>query len=254
MELNKMVLSKEINDKYIICMNDYKIDSKESYIIYVTKRREIEIILFMLKESVVVYEPSVFDVDIINWLSGKTSELLLNDISIYGTEFREFYNILEKIPISKKVNRELKKNSKVLNKDFVHKRNTNNVLLSESFKFDNSNLLFFNAFTKTDEIVLDHMAEDHVEGLLLDEICRQAAIASINLCMDSSKVFVLIEEKKIYKKFIDRNKTIKVKVFAIGEKEGLGFCVINIIQDESICLKALMRGRNFESKTDYIKK
>ncbi len=251
MELNKLVLSNEITDRYLICMNDYKSGRKDDNIIYVSNRREIEIIIFMLKESVVVYEPSISDTEIIAWLSGKTNEQILNDIYIYGTEFREFYKVLEKIPISEKVGQELLKNNKVLDKEFVHKRNPNNVLLSKGFKFDNSNLLFFNAFTKTEEIILDHTAEDHVEGLLLAEICRQAAIASINLCMDSSKVFVLVEEKKVYKKFIDHNQDIKIKAFAMGEREGLGFCVLNIIQGDSICLKALMRGRNFESKADY---
>ncbi|HBF2376510.1 TPA: AfsA-related hotdog domain-containing protein [Clostridioides difficile] len=212
----------------------------------------MEIVLYMLRDSVSVFEPAITDVEIIKWLHLKSYNEIFRELCIYGTEYREFYKMIEKIPFSKSIKIQMSQNKELLDKQYVHKQNGNNVLLSKGVKISNSNMIFYNAYTKTEEIFLDHIAEDHVEGILLAEICRQTAIATINLCLESSKVFVLLEDKKIYKKFVNRNKDIFIKSYAMGEKDGLGFCVINIIQDGEVCLKALMRGRNYESKTEYI--
>jgi len=253
MESQNMVLSSVSTNKYLVVMNDYDIyNAKKNNIIHISNKRDLEIVLFILKEAATVYEPSISDAEIIAWLSGKTYNQILDNLNVFGTEYREFYRVLEKIPITDEVAQGLKENKSLLDKQFVHKQNQKNVLLSRGFKFYNSNLIFFNAFTETEEISLDHTAEDHVEGLLLAEICRQAAIASVNLCMDSSKVFVMIEDKKVYKKFVDRNREIIIKTFAMGAKEGLGFCVLYILQGDKICVKAIMRGQNFLSKAEYI--
>lgn len=248
---DKEVLSKKDVGKYLICMDDLKNENLDR-IIKVANRREIEIVFFMLRDAAIVYEPAISDKEILEWLYQKTYSQLFMELSIYGTEYREFYKILERIPISKDIKNRLSNNKELLDKKYVHKLNSNNVLLSAGVKISNSNLIVFNAYTKTEEIFLDHIAEDHIEGLLLAEICRQAAIATINLCLDSSKIFVLLEDKKVYKKFVHRDRDVIVKAYATGEKSGLGFCVINVIQDDHICLKAIMRGRNYESKTEYI--
>jgi len=177
---------------------------------------------------------------------------VLSDLNIYGTEYREFARTIEKIPVSSKIYTQLDENRQKLDKVYVHKHKPENVLLSKEVKLNNSNLLFFNAFIDTTEIILDHIAEDHVEGVLLSEICRQASIASINLCMEYSKVFVLLEDKKVFNKFIRRDKDIIIKVFSMGEVKGTGFCVLNILQEGNLCVKATLRGYNFETKEEYI--
>lgn len=248
------ILTDNFEGAYVIVMDEkinYNLHNNNN-IICVANKREIELLLFMLKTEVKVYTKSIIDTEILNWLHGKKYSEVLSELKIHGTEYREFSRIIEKIPISSRIYEELYQNKEKLDKVYVHKNIQENVLLSKGARIENTSLLFFNAFTESHEIILDHIAEDHVEGVLLSEICRQASIASINLCMDSSKVFVLLEDRKVFNKFVKRDREIVIKVFSMGEVKGSGFCVLNILQDDILCVKAILRGYNFETKEEYI--
>jgi 2-oxo-3-(phosphooxy)propyl 3-oxoalkanoate synthase len=67
---------------------------------------------------------------------------------------------------------------KTIEKKFVHKKNDANVLISESF--DSGRLHHFNMLEETEELSFDHTS-DHVQGMLMLEALRQAAIATAHL-------------------------------------------------------------------------
>jgi hypothetical protein len=65
-----------------------------------------------------------------------------------------------------------------IEKKFVHKKNDSNVLISE--EVSSGWLLYFNMFNDTEELSFDH-ASDHVQGMLMLEALRQAAIAAAHI-------------------------------------------------------------------------
>jgi hypothetical protein len=60
----------------------------------------------------------------------------------------------------------------------VHKKNESNVLISEVFA--SGQLLYFNMFNDTEELTFDHTS-DHVQGMLMLEALRQAAVATAHI-------------------------------------------------------------------------
>lgn len=66
----------------------------------------------------------------------------------------------------------------IIDKRFVHKKNDSNVLVSEAFS--TGRLLYFNMLEDTEELVFDH-ASDHVQGMLMLEALRQAAVATAHI-------------------------------------------------------------------------
>jgi hypothetical protein len=65
-----------------------------------------------------------------------------------------------------------------INKKYVHKKNKSNVLISEVFS--SGWLHYFNMFNETEELTFDH-SSDHVQGMLMLEALRQAAVATAHI-------------------------------------------------------------------------
>ncbi len=67
---------------------------------------------------------------------------------------------------------------RTIEKKFVHKKSDVNVLISEVFS--RGRLLYFNMFNETEELTFDHTS-DHVQGMLMLEALRQAAVATAHI-------------------------------------------------------------------------
>ena len=65
-----------------------------------------------------------------------------------------------------------------IEKKFVHKKNESNVLISDVLV--SGRLLYFNMFNETEELSFDHTS-DHVQGMLMLEGLRQAALATAHI-------------------------------------------------------------------------
>jgi len=65
-----------------------------------------------------------------------------------------------------------------IDKKFVHKKNTSNVLISKVYS--SGWLHYFNMFNETEELKFDHTS-DHVQGMLMLEALRQAALATAHI-------------------------------------------------------------------------
>jgi hypothetical protein len=65
-----------------------------------------------------------------------------------------------------------------IEKKYVHKKNSSNVLISDYFSA--GRMLYFNMLASTEEISFDHVS-DHVQGLLMLEALRQAGVATAHI-------------------------------------------------------------------------
>ncbi|NTV93039.1 MAG: hypothetical protein HGA72_07190, partial [Chlorobiaceae bacterium] len=65
-----------------------------------------------------------------------------------------------------------------IEKKYVHKKNSANVLISDYFQA--GCMLYFNMLADTEEISFDH-SSDHVQGLLMLEALRQAGVATAHI-------------------------------------------------------------------------
>ncbi|RKH64640.1 AfsA-related hotdog domain-containing protein [Corallococcus aberystwythensis] len=94
----------------------------------------------------------------------------------------------------------------------VHKQDPRNVLLANGCRV--GALHQFNAFTDSPEFVFDHPSE-HVQGMLLTELARQATIASthaVGLPLDW--VLVLRQLTLDFQRFVHRSAPVVIRAFA----------------------------------------
>jgi 2-oxo-3-(phosphooxy)propyl 3-oxoalkanoate synthase len=94
----------------------------------------------------------------------------------------------------------------------VHKQDPRNVLLANGCRV--GALHQFNAFTESPEFVFDHPSE-HVQGMLLTELARQATIASthaVGLPLDW--VLVLTDLTLEFQRFVHRGAPVVIRAFA----------------------------------------
>lgn len=93
-------------------------------------------------------------------------------------EIDDVLNLISRIPIPKKVQERLYVQEEKINPDFVHKKQADNVLLSKVEKV--GNMFCFKGFHQSPELVIDHES-DHLQGLCIFEVVRQAGIAAVHL-------------------------------------------------------------------------
>ncbi|AFE06964.1 hypothetical protein COCOR_06509 [Corallococcus coralloides DSM 2259] len=94
----------------------------------------------------------------------------------------------------------------------VHKRDPANVLLANACRV--GALHQFNAFTDSPEFVFDHPSE-HVQGMLLTELARQAAIAAIHgvgLPLDWSLILTRLTLE--FRRFVRTDVPVVIRTFA----------------------------------------
>lgn len=252
----KNILVKNFNNLYVICASKKESVNKNCKLIYTKDKREMELIIAVLGTNVSVYEPDIQSEEISDWLRNKTYKDIMPSVQLTGRENDEMMRCFSKIGvhplIKEKLDSEAYKGR--LNKEYVHKISEKNVMLSDFVEIDGTGLLHLNVFFETNEIILDHDAEDHIEAILLTEICRQAGIVAASVNQDPTRAFIIVKEERVYKRFVKRSDPTIIQVLCVAPKKGSGYCIFSLMQEDSCCLKGCLIGKSFPNKQAYIEK
>lgn len=220
----------------------------QSKIIYVKTRRHIELLLLILEKKVSVYYDDIsHSDDLFEWLNEKTYEQILSDIDFLYDEEMNIFKLIGRIGLPKSTMQSTTK----INKKIVHKLDEGNVLISEGISY--GKMIVFSVLFSTNEIIMDHKTDDHVEGILLFEIARQASMASIHInSSNETGIFVTLKSYMEYSKFVRDSKPCFIQTICVGKEHGLGFCVFNIIQNGYSCVKGYFMGYSYRNKDVYL--
>jgi len=251
--MNEKILVKMYNKPYVIRFTKTN-DELDTVFIYTRDKREVEIFLAILGANISLYEPDIKSQEIISWLSEKTYADILPTVKLTGKEHEEVLKCFDKIGIHPRVQERLQDAffKTKLDNSFIHKSSASNVMLSQYVSFEDTDIICLNAFYETEEIKLDHIADDHVEAMLLTEISRQAGIAAAGVVQDPSKIFIILKEERLYKRFVKRDEPATIQVLCVAPKVA-GYCVFSLIQEGVCCMKGCLVGRSFTNKEEYVR-
>jgi len=254
------VVNNHLNRQYAIVYDEsYLAENPSCCIIPVKNRREVELLLLSLGEaaSVVMDEQARKLCDV--WdLYGRTYSNVFNDLKWSYREEKEVLDIIEKIPLPKINSDSFRTNNfdtpepERIDQEYVHKNNKDNVLISIPAKY--GNMFYFSGFKESPEFNLDHCS-DHLEGVIIFELVRQAVMASVHLAgLPLSGTIVILETTIHYKKFIEYSQPYLIRTIpVIRQRGGLGFDVYNIIQNDQTCITGYFTGIVYKSKESYQK-
>lgn len=248
-------VSTDYHNKYTICLTKKdNSESLESKLIFLSNFKQILTVLKILEKDVSIYGPDLIHFQSIkDKIIGKSHEEVIQEYSPNRITANEVFEVIDKIglPLDYRINLDM--NGFNIDKKLVHKDKQDNVMLKRVYKVSDSSHYCFEANYQTDEIILDHVHEDHVESTILNEICRQCSTVSLNLSEKTSKIFIVLQERKLYKNFVNRNSSCIIQTISFGKKAGTGFTVHAVYQNEKLCLKGFGTGINYQNRDDYRK-
>jgi hypothetical protein len=255
--------SLEINQscrKYSIVFDgcNYDLNSK-SCVIPVKSRREVELYLLCLGEEAEINMddrvretyPEVWD-----WLNGRDTSEVFSELKWSYREEEEVVDIIEKIPAPPGLNQCFLKqhnddpDPERIEREYVHKTNEENVLISKPYRC--GNMFYFNGFTKSPEFNIDHYS-DHVEGIIMFEVARQAGNASAHLAgMPFTGTNIILKSFTRHTKFLEASEPYLIRTIpAYKPRGGVGYCVYNIIQNGKSCMAGFFSVIAYNSKDVY---
>ena len=158
--------------------------------------------------------------------------------------------ILEKIRLINPLIHDLNLTNKSIQKEYVHKQNSNNVFISSPLNY--GNIYYFKGFSDIDEIKIDNPS-DHFDGIKIFEVARQACIASMSLVgFPLDGVNILSENHIHYKRFIDNSNPYFIQVYSYAKPQGGPiFSVFNIIQNGISATSGYFSGFGYKNKEVY---
>lgn len=127
----------------------------------------------------------------------------------------------------------------VIDKNLVHKALQENVMISKMKLPINTKVdLFLGDVKHTAEIILDHINQEHIEAILLTELCRQSAMVSLTEFLGSDSEYFIIEEHKKYRYFVTRSEDILIHTLPVKGKKnkGIGLCLFTVYQNSKLCM------------------
>lgn len=230
-------------------------------VIPVTCRRQIELLLLCLgEEANVVLDDKTYQSysDICDWLNQRTYSEIFTQLKWSYREEDEVIDIIDKIPLPGSLGSSFLKihpqslEPERINKEYVHKVNKDSVLISKPYRC--GNMYYFNGFKNSAEFAIDHHS-DHLEGIIIFEVARQAGIASAHLeGMPLSGAIVILKTTARYLRFIECDEPYLVRTIpAYKQKGGVGFCVYQIIQKGRSCVVGYFSVIAYNSKNAYHK-
>lgn len=254
------VVNNTVNKQYSIVYDGSDFDRNDRYTIPVKSRREVELLLLSLGEeaSVIMNEQALKLCGIWDWLYGRTYSEIFTDLKWSYREEDEVIEIIERIPLPKTLNDSFLKihpndpEPEQIDKEYVHKHNQRNVLISKAYQY--GNMYYFNGFTKSFELNIDH-SSDHLEGIIIFEAVRQAGIASAHLeGMPFSGAIVILRTATRYTKFVECGEPYLIRTIpAYKQRGGAGHCVYNIVQNGKSCAAGYFSVIAYNSKSTYNK-
>lgn len=235
------------NEKYSLVYrnsNDTNVEQIDGNQIEFSSLRELELLHLALGN----------EVDRI--LLGSNSEIETAALNRSRWNYRnpnEMYELSSKLPIVKRVLKELQNENTPIEKYMVHKQKEDNVLISEAI--GHGNIWYFKGFSDIAELNSDHLS-DHVDGIKLFEALRQATLASLHLNgLQHNGVVALTNFKIDYMKYVELDEPYFIQAIPACENDGGAmFCVFNIIQNEEIVTRGFLGAYTYRSKEIYLEK
>jgi hypothetical protein len=255
------VINSKINREFSIVYHGNSFDRNvNNCVIPVKSRREVELLLLSLREeaSVIMNEQERKLCNLWDWLYGRTYSDIFTDLKWSYREQDEVLDIIEKIPLPRTLSNSFLKIDKDdpeperIDPAYVHKKSKKNVLISKPYQY--GNMFYFNGFTKSSEIKIDH-SSDHLEGIVIFEAFRQAGIASAHLAgMPFSGALVILKTTTRYTKFVECGEPFLIRTIpAYKQRGGVGFCVYNLVQKGTSCAAGHFSVIAYNSKNTYAK-
>lgn len=142
-----------------------------------------------------------------------------------------------------------------LDKKFVHKKSDSNVLISEFYSA--GKLLYFNMFNDTEELTFDH-ASDHIQGMLMLEALRQAAVAIthiLGLSLDGK--LALLSYNTNFFHYLERDTPIVIRAYGSFSADKTGYdrevsVFVQVMQWGKVCAEAELKAFAFMSEHHYL--
>lgn len=252
--------SEQVNKQYSLVFDGCScIENGKSCVIPVKSRREAELFLLSLGETaeVIVDNQMLLNYpDVWEWLSGRTYSEILANLKWSYREEDEVIDIIEKIPLPPNINESFLKLQKSdpeperMDREYVHKTKSENVLISKPYQC--GSMFYFNGFTKSPEFNIDHYS-DHVEGIIMFEVARQAGNASAHLVgMPLNGTNIILKSFTRHTKFLEASEPYLIRTIpAYKSRGGVGYCVYNIIQNGKSCMAGYFSVIAYNSKDIY---
>lgn len=256
------VVNGKLDKQYTIVFDGSNMDrTRNKCFIPVSTRREVELLLLCLGEEANVFmdqQTVRLYPDVSDWLLDRTYSEIFTGLKWTYREEDEAMDIIEKIPLPNTLGNGLLKidrNSPEpvrIGREYVHKLNSDSVLISKPYRC--GNMYYFNGFKNSAEFMIDHNS-DHLEGIIIFEIARQAGIASAHLeGMPFSGAIVILKTAARYQKFIECGEPYLIRTIpAYKQKGGVGFCVYQIIQNGKSCVVGYFSVIAYNTKNAYHK-
>ena len=221
--------------------------------IRIDSERELEIMLLSLGNTIIPIINSSDEVknksytDLINDLKGKkVSELFKWD---YRNP-KEAHQILNRIKMPEYIKEKLSKSMQPIDKKYVHKLNSKNVLISYPERF--GNVLYFRGFKQTEELKSDHLS-DHLDGIKLFEVVRQSTLAAFHVMgVQIGKIMVLTSTRLDFTKLIELDKPYFIQLLPVCKIDGGAmFTAFNVIQEGVSHANGYIEAYTFRTKEAY---
>lgn len=250
-DTNDEELLRENNDFYYKALigNEQNINL-ESTDIVVNDKRELEILFLTLGDNVT---------PIIDKKNQASYKDLLHDLyekpipESFEWNYRdpkEAHNVITRISMPDHIRESLSGDINPIQKQYVHKVNQNNVMISYPERL--GNMLYFRGFKETDELKSDH-SSDHLDGIKLFEVVRQTTLASFHVMgVPFGKIMVLTTTRLDFNKLIELDKPYFVQVIPACKTDGGAmFSAFNVIQDGTSHASGYIGAYTFRSKEAY---
>lgn len=143
----------------------------------------------------------------------------------------------------------------IVDPEVIHKKNPANALLSEPFYA--GRFVYYNMLGHTEEFRFDHES-DHVQGMLILEAMRQAALATTHLAGDlpSAGGMTLMSYCTNFYNYIEHNAPVILRAYTsytvpeeISDKDG--FVICQVFQWGKLCTEAVLGAVAFMNKERY---
>lgn len=163
---------------------------------------------------------------------------------------KDAHKIITRISMPEFIKESLSEDVNPIPKQYVHKLNQNNVLISYPERL--GNMLYFRGCKKTSELMSDHKS-DHLDGIKLFEVVRQTTLASFHVMgVPFDKIMVLTTTRLDFNKLIVLDKPYFIQVIPACKTEGGAmFSAFNVIQDGVSHANGYIGAYTFRSREAY---
>lgn len=160
------------------------------------------------------------------------------------------YELINLVELPTELQHKMSLSTNLLDQKLVHKHDKTNVLLSNYQKFGNS--IVFRGFDRWDELNSDHIS-DHVDGIKIFEIIRQATLASFHInSLNYDTAVALMNLKIEYIRFVETFTPFLVHIIPINKSDGGAmFTLFSIYQEGNLVAKGYLGTYTFRSKKEF---